>query len=488
MPRYDLCVLGAGPAGLAAAVRAHDLGKTVALIDGGRAGGAGIWDGALSSKTAWHLSGDFARARRTDRGYRGGEVALAWDEVRAEVRAACAEASALVERQLAYLAATGPRGGRVDHLRGRARFVAPDAVELSSDGAAPRRIDAERFLIAVGSRPRAMPDIAIDGDRILTSDHVDHLAAPPASLAIVGGGVVGCEYATIFGQFGATAVELLDRQPRILPSEDDDVARVIAGRFAALGVAIHRRARLESIAVRGDGVDLVIRATTDGGGDAVVERRVERVLVAIGRVPDTAALGLDLAGVQLTAGGSVVVDGTRTTSPRVWAAGDVTADVMLVNMAEIEARHAVLDMFGLDPPPIRYDAQSAIYFLSPELATVGLGEQAARAQGIPFRAAVVSNRLLRRYIAMRATDGFVKLLAHRDGRLLGLRVVGPQAGSCIQGVALLIAGGGTLDDLDRCVHPHPAVTEGVQEAARLLLGNSLYKPGAVGDLARIVEG
>ncbi|MCE9571773.1 MAG: NAD(P)/FAD-dependent oxidoreductase [Deltaproteobacteria bacterium] len=486
MTRYDLCVLGAGPAGLAAAVRAHDLGKTVALVDGGRAGGAGIWDGALSSKTAWHLSGDFARARRTDRGYRGGLVTLAWDEVRDQVRAACDEASALVQRQLAYLAAPSPRGGRVDHIPGRARFIAPDAVEIS--GPTPRRIDAERFLVAVGSRPRPLPDIAIDGERILTSDHVDHLAAPPASLAIIGGGVVGCEYATIFGQFGATAVELLDRQPRILPSEDDDVASVIAARFAALGIAIHRQARLEAIAVTGDGVDLTIRAATDGGGEAIIQRRVARVLVAIGRVPDTAALGLDAAGVRTTASGAIVVDGTRSTSPRVWAAGDVTADIMLVNMAEIEARHAVADMFGLDPPPISYDAQSAIYFLSPELASVGLGEHAARQKGIPFRAAVISNRLLRRSIAMRATDGFVKLLAHRDGRLLGLRVVGPQACSCIQGVALLIAGGGTLDDLDRCVHPHPAITEGVQEAARLLLGNSLYKPGAVGDLARIVEG
>ncbi len=486
MSRYDLCVLGAGPAGLAAAVRAHDLGKTVALIDGGRAGGAGIWDGALSSKTAWHLSGDFARARRTDRGYHGGDVTLAWAEVRAQVQAACDEAGALVERQLAYLAPPGPRGGRVDRIRGRARFIAPDAVEVS--GAPPVRIDADRFLIAVGSRPRALPDIAIDGERILTSDHVDHLAAPPASLAIIGGGVVGCEYATIFGQFGATAVELLDRQPRILPSEDDDVAAVIAARFAAHGVAIHRQARLEAIALAGDGVDLTIRAATTGGGEAVVQRRVARVLVAIGRVPDTAALDLAVAGVRTTASGAIVVDGTRSTSPRVWAAGDVTADVMLVNMAEIEARHAVADMFGLDPPPIHYDAQSAIYFLSPELASVGLGELAARQQGIPFRAAVISNRLLRRSIAMRATDGFVKLLARRDGRLLGLRVVGPQAGSCIQGVALLISNGGTLDDLDRCVHPHPAMTEGVQEAARLLLGNSLYKPGAVGDLARIVEG
>jgi dihydrolipoamide dehydrogenase len=161
---------------------------------------------------------------------------------------------------------------------------------------------------------------------------------------------------------------------------------------------------------------------------------------------------------------------------------------MLANLAELEARHAVEDMYGLDPPAIVRDAQSAIFFLSPEVASVGLNEQMAREKGIRYRAAIVSNALNRRNIAMRATTGFVKLLVRRDERLLGLRVVGPQAGTCIQGVALLIGQGGSLDAVDRCVHPHPAVTEGVLEAARLLLGRSLFRPDAMDGLCRIVDG
>ncbi|HTJ45426.1 MAG TPA: NAD(P)/FAD-dependent oxidoreductase [Kofleriaceae bacterium] len=473
--RHDLCILGAGPAGLAAAVRAHDLGKRVALVDGGRAGGTGVWDGALSSKTLWHLAGDYARARRCDRGYQGA-ASLAWSDVRAQVKAACDEATALVDRQLAYLASHGP--GRVELIKGRARFVAPHVVETSD-----ARVEADRFLVCTGSRPRALPGVAVDGERVITSDHVDHLPELPAKLAIIGGGVVGCEYATIFGLFAQTEVELLDRQARILPFEDEDVSAVVATRFAQMGVTIHRQARLESIRTVDDHAELVIRC-----GDATLTRKVDRVLLAVGREPATDGLALEIPGVKTSPGGSILAPETRTTARHVWAAGDATADVMLVNMAEIEARHAVEDMFGLEPPPIHYEAQSAIFFLSPELASVGLNEQMARARGVPFRAAVISNALNRRNLAMRATDGFVKLLAHRDGRVLGLRVVGPQAGSCIQGVALLVAGGGTLTDLDHCVHPHPAVTEGVQEAARLLLGRSLYKPGAVGELARIVEG
>ena len=161
---------------------------------------------------------------------------------------------------------------------------------------------------------------------------------------------------------------------------------------------------------------------------------------------------------------------------------------MLANMAELEARHAVEDMFGLDPPPIPYDAQSAILFLRPEVATVGLGEQQARERGIPYRAASVGLGAIRRALAMRSVDGFVKLIARRDGRILGLRVVAPQASSAIQGVALLIERGGTLEDLDRCVHPHPAVTEGVQEAARVLLGRSVLSPAAFPELVRVTSG
>ncbi|MCA9678516.1 MAG: NAD(P)/FAD-dependent oxidoreductase [Myxococcales bacterium] len=488
MARYDLCILGGGSAGIAAAVRAHDLGRSVALVVAGPLGGAGVWNGALSSKTLWHLAMDYARGRRGDRGYRGGDLALVWDDVCAQVAGACGEAEALVAHELAFLAGPGPGGvGRVEVVRGRGRFVAADAIEVRDDGgAAPRRLEAARFLIATGSRPRALDGVVVDGDRVVTSDQIERCGPPPARVAIVGAGVVGCEYATVLASFGATAVELIDRAPRILPFEDEDVSAAITASFEGLGVLVHREARLDDLAVDDDGVTLTIRQ-----GDAVTRRRVDRVLLSIGRVPATDDLGLELAGVARDARGSIVTaadDHTRTTAPHVWAAGDVTADLMLANVAELEGRHAVEDMFGHAPPPLRYDAQSAILFLRPEVATVGLGEQLARQRGVPYRAATVANRLIRRFGAMRATAGFVKLLARPDGRLLGLRMVGPQASSAIQGVALLIERGGTLEELERCMHPHPAVTEGVQEAARLLLGTSMFSPAAFPDDVRVTSG
>ncbi len=485
-PRYHLCILGAGPAGLAAAARAHALGKSVALIESGSAGGVGIVDGALSSKTLWHLAMDFARARRTDRGWHGGALTLAWPEVIAQVRAACAEAWGQVERLLAALAAPSASGGHVERITGRGRFVARDVVEV--DGDPPRRIVADHFLIAVGSRPRGLPGVDIDGDRIVTSDHIERAADLPARLAVIGAGVVGCEYATIFGAFGRTAVEVYDRGARILSFEDADLAAEVEAGLGRTGVQIHHGAHLEEVRVKDGGVQLVARIAGPGG-EQILERHVDRALLAVGRAPALDGLGLEHAGVVVDKGAikCAVAGHCRTTAPHVWAAGDVTADVMLANVAEQEGRHAVEHMFGLEPRPICYDAQSAIFFFRPEVATIGINQQTAASRGVRHRAAVVHLSILRRAIAMRATDGFIKLLADPDHRVLGLRVVAPQASSCIQGVALLIERRGTLADLDQCLHPHPAITEGVQLAARVLLGTSPYSPAAFPAQIRLLE-
>jgi dihydrolipoamide dehydrogenase len=275
-----------------------------------------------------------------------------------------------------------------------------------------------------------------------------------------------------------TRINLIDRASRILPFEDADVASVIAASFERLGILIHRQSRLKALRVVGGKVEYTL--TNAAGVDEIF--RVERALVSVGRVPNVESLRLDRAGVEIDAVGKLVGDGVSTSQPHIFAAGDVSMDVALVNVAELEGRHAVERMFGLNPPPIRYSALSSIMFLRPEVASVGLNEQRAKELGIPYRVAVVSNALIARNIAMRATHGFVKLLAEPapGDRILGLRVVGPQASSAVQGVAYLIDRGVALDAIDHGVHPHPAITEGVQECARILLGRSILKPAAFG--------
>jgi dihydrolipoamide dehydrogenase len=487
--RFDVCVLGAGPGGYAAAMRAHDLGKRVLLIERARVGGAGIHDGALSSKTMWHLSNDYQCATRSDRGYVAGSVELSYSAVMSTVRAAVSERREELVRQLAHLATRNAAGGVVVFVHGMAAFVSPHAVEVSDGSREGRvaRFEADNFVVATGSRPRVPSGVAVDGERVLTSDHIERIEDFPKSLVIVGAGVVGCEYATIFANFGRTKISILDRQSRILPFEDEDIAEAIARNFTSQGVRVHGASCLESLRVVDGLVEYVI-SYSNGQHETF---RAERALVSVGRVPNTDALGLDRAGVEVGNGGGLVVTDTRTSTPHIYAVGDVSLDVALVNVAELEGRHAVERMFGLEPRPINYDALSAIMFLKPEVASVGLNELQAKKQGIPYRVAVLSNRLVNRNIAMRATGGFVKLLATRDTRakILGLRVVGPQASSAIQGIAFLIDQGKHVDDIDRCMHPHPAITEGVQECARILLGRSIHKREAFGpDLLRLGEG
>lgn len=482
MAPFDLCVLGAGPAGFAAAMRASDLGRSVLLVEADRVGGAGIHHGALSSKTLWELAKDYATACRSDRGYRAERVSVSYPEVVAAVTGAVDERRERLEHQLAALYAPEPSPGRVTRLAGRGRIAGPHRIVIDGpDGV--REAEAGFVLVATGSAPRVLPGVEVDGRRVLTSDHLEGLHDFPERLVVLGAGVVGCEYATIFARFQRTAVHLLDREARILPFEDPDVSAVVSDGLRGLGATLHHQTRL----VRAEPVERGVRCHLEGpGGPEVVE--ASHLLLSIGRVPRTAGLGLAEVGVRVSAGGAIEVDDTRTDAPWIYAAGDTTADIALANVAELEGRHAVERMFGLQPPPLRYGALSSILFLQPEVAAVGLNEGQARARGVPFRVAALDNRLVARNVAMRATRGFVKLLAHPDGRLLGLRVVGPQASSTVQGVALLIERGGTLDDIDRCMHAHPAIPEAVQECARLLLGRSIFRPDLNPGLIRVEQG
>ena len=486
--RFDLCILGAGPAGYAAAMRALDFGKTVLLVERDRIGGAGIHSGALSSKTMWHLSNDYALACRTDRGYVAHNVELSYSKVMESVQSAVAERHGILAHQIEQL--TTPREGKNALLwfrRGSGRFLSPHQVAITDRTGQVEHFEADQFLIATGSRPRLPDGIEVDGQRIVTSDQIESLTSFPQSMVVVGAGVIGCEYATIFANFRQTKINLIDQQPRILPFEDEDIAQVIASRFESMGITIHRASKLSRMRVVDDQVEYVL--CNDQGVCEPI--RVERALISIGRIPSTADLNLAAAGVATGKNGGVLVEQTRsTTAPHIYAAGDTTMDTALVNVAELEGRHAVERMFGTEPEPIRYEALSSIMFLAPELAAVGLNEQQARKQGIRYRVAVVQNRLVNRAIAMRATAGFVKLLCAPDTeKILGLRVIGPQASSTAQGIAFLIDRGGTLSDIDHCIHPHPAIPEAVQECARVLLGRSVHRTDVFGtDLIRCGEG
>ncbi len=482
MENFDLCVIGGGPAGYAAAMRAIDLGKRVALIERDRIGGTGIYNGALASKTLWELSHRVATANEVLRGRDREPFRLSWEEITKTLNEAQFERKYLYSCHMQMMAAQPGEAGRMfKHIRGHSVFTDTHTVTVMRDEV-PSTISADHFVIATGSRPRNLPAIHVDERKIFSSDGIFDIQELPKSIVIIGAGVVGCEFATIFSNFGATKVHLIDRAPRILPFEDEDISDLVARNLERKGVVIHHQARLESISAEPDAVRYMLRY--DNGDTEEVA--VEKALLSVGRVANVDRLGLDRAQVDMDASGNVVLNGTFTSQPHIHVVGDAMGANMLVNIGEQEGRHAVERIFHEHEQPLSHANVSTIMFLDPEVAGVGLNEQECRKQNIPHRTARIDYSCIARAIAMRRTKGFFKLIVTDDTamKVLGMRAVGEHASSAIQAVALMMGTGIGIPELAKLMHPHPSITEGVQECARMLLGTSIFKPEVLNDRMR----
>lgn len=484
MEHYDLCVIGGGPAGYAAAMRAMDLGKRVLLVERDRIGGTGIYNGALTSKTLWEIAQRVSSANDLMR-TRGREpFRLSWEEINKTLNEAVFERKYLYACHMQLLASRNgwPGEGLFRHERGTARMTGPNAVRIERADACIT-VHAEHIIVATGSRPRSLPGIPVDERTILTSDGIFNLEELPKSIVIIGAGVIGCEFATIFSNLGDTRVYLIDRTDRILPFEDTDISELIARNMERKGVVIHRSAKLDGIKMVDGEVEYTL-SYPDGRTETV---RVEKALLSVGRTPNLEGLGFDLAGVATDPQtGLIQLNGTRTSQPQIQVVGDATAANMLVNLGEMEGRHAVERIWTGRTDDLSYSNSSTIMFLDPEVAGVGFNEQECQKRGIPYRVARVDYACLARAIAMRRTKGFFKVIITNDDqmRVLGMRAVGEHASSAIQAVALMMRLGISIRELADLVHPHPSITEGVQECARMLLGQSIFKPSVFEDKMR----
>lgn len=475
--RFDLCVIGGGPAGYAAAMRAIDLEKKVVLIERDKIGGAGIYNGALSSKTLWELSNKVANVNEVISTRLQDKVKLSWKEITSTLN------EAIFERKYQYACHIKLLENEVNHdlfryERGSGKLLDKHNVQITREGY-ERTIYADNIILATGSRPRQLPEMKVDEETILTSDGIDGLKDHPESIVIVGAGVVGCEFATIFANFGKTKVYMIDRADRILPFEDTDVSSLITKNLEKKGVTVHNRSSLERLEIKDGRVEYEI-SDPDGKRQTL---QVEKALLSIGRVPNFESLGLENAGVELTKNGSIGEKDTQTNISNIYAVGDVSGHIMLVNMGEVEARHAVERIFYDYVRPLRYDNVSTIMFLLPEVAGVGMNEMQARSQGIAHKVAKIDYSCIARAIAMRKTQGFFKIIVSddEDMNILGMRAVGEHASSAIQAVALMIHSGIPAPTLAELVHPHPSIIEGIQECVRMLLNRSIFKSSVFKD-------
>lgn len=472
MEKYDLVVIGAGPSGYAAAMRALDFKKKVLLIERSRVGGAGVTNGALSSKTWWELSRETAAFRRHLGRYKIPEPEISFGAVQQEVCEAVKERRMLLEEQIDLISA---HTNLLTYKEGRARLKSRHHVEITTSTGV-EVVETDYIILATGSRPRYLPELPIDEKVVMTSDGIENMKDFPSSMVIVGAGVIGCEYATIFAGFGKTKVSIIDKGDRILPFEDEDVVEVIERNLEKSGVTIHRNSKLIRMEVKKGKVEYELEYN-DGRKEVF---HVEKALVSVGRVPNYEDLWDENVGIQMSKRG-IEDNDTQTNVENIYAVGDITADISLVNVGELEGRYAVEKIFGHPKRKLVYENISTIMFLNPEVAGVGHNEISAREKGLDYKVVKLDYSCIPRAIAKRNTQGFIKLLVTNDEvmTILGMKVVGLHASSAIQAVAVLISMNKGIEELAECVHPHPSITEGIQECVRMLLGKSMLKPDAM---------
>jgi dihydrolipoamide dehydrogenase len=467
MEHYDLIVIGGGPSGYAGAMRAIDFGKKVLLVEKRKIGGAGVYDGVLTSKTLWEQALKTASIREMIPDYK-----VSIESIQKIVNEAVYERKTQMTLHLQLLQKLPKK--LMSYEKGNAFLIDKHTIQITKEDGKSKKVSAENILIATGSRPRIPGNIPVDEKIIVTSDGIKNFETFPKSMVVVGAGVIGCEFATIFSALGQTQVFLIDKAERILPFEDADVSEIVTHNLQMQGAKVHHGASLKRMEIK-DGMVEYELEYKDGRAEIFI---VEKALVSTGRVPNVENLGLENAGVRLKERGGIWDDDTQTNISNIYSAGDVTTEVALVNVGEREARHAVARMYGPTVKPLSYKNISTIMFLNPEVASVGMSEQECVAKNIPHKVVKLDMSTNARAIAMRKTFGFFKIIVTNDNgmRILGMRVVGEHASSSIQAVAYLINTNQGIRDLAEMMHPHPSITEGVQECLRMLLNKSIYKP------------
>lgn len=451
---YDLCVIGSGPAGEKGAAQAAYFGKTVCLVERApRPGGAAVNSGTIPSTTLRETALYFSGLRQ--RGLYGIEYRVKRDITVGDFMY---RERAVVDASWQQIAHNLDRH-QITQVQGHARFVSPDTLEVTRRGEGPRHISANVFLLATGSRPSRPTDVPFDGRVVVDSDEILSLRAIPSRLVVVGGGVVGCEYAGIFGALGVKVV-LVNARDRLLSQLDVELSE-------ALRVEMTRRLGVQVVL----GID-VAGVAVDGGLATVRladgrEFVGECVLWSAGREGNTDGLGLDAAGVKLDRREYVIADRHyRTSNPRVYAAGDILGFPLLANTAMEQARVAMCHAFDLKYKQAVSDFVPYGVWTVPEIATVGLGEDAARAQGIPTEVGRASFRMNPRGQIIGDTEGFVKLVFRADDqRLLGASVVGEGACELIHVPSAVLAHGGSLDYFIQAVFNYPTLGDSFKYAA-----------------------
>ena len=463
---FDLVVIGGGPGGYVAAIRAAQLGMKVACVDKRRAlGGTCLNIGCIPSKALLQSSERYQEANESlaQHGVKLGKVGL-------DLKTMMERKDEVVEgltKGVAFLF----KKNSVQTFTGTARITARGEVTVGSDNGGGGRLGAERILIATGSDHMPLPGVEIDEERIVSSTGALSLPDVPGHLVVVGAGYIGLELGSIWRRLGArvTVVELLDS---ITPGMDGEVAKHLQRILAKQGLQFRLSRKVTGASKAKDGVTLTVEPAAGGAAETIA---CDIVLVAIGRRPYTEGLGLEGLGVEADNRGFIKVDGRYETSvPGVYAIGDAVPGPMLAHKAEDEAVAAVETMAG-QSGHVNYDAIPGVIYTWPEVAAVGKTEEELEKAGLAYRVGRFPFTANSRARCNAFTDGFVKILADRaSDRVLGVHIIGPEAGDIIHEALLAMEFGGAAEDIARTCHAHPSLSEAVKEAALAVDGRAIH--------------
>lgn len=469
MAKFDVVVIGAGPGGYVAAIKAAQAGKRVGLIEKEALGGVCLNWGCIPTKALIKSAEVYESIKEAGAyGIKVGSVAADFSAIIARSRAVADGMSKGID----YLM----RKNGINVIFGSASFVSDSHLEVTRADGTTEFVHGTHIILAAGHRPRTFPNLPIDGERVFHYRQAMNLPTQPASLLCIGAGAIGMEFAYFYNAIG-TEVHVVEVAEHVLPLEDSEVAKKVGDSFRKRGVQIHVGKKVDKLEVGADGVAVHIvdaaAPSPDGEADVI---EVERVLVAVGMAPNTAGLGLANAGIICDERGFVQVDAfMRTTAACVYAIGDIVGGKLLAHKASYEGEIAVAHLTG-HPEPADYSQVPACTYCHPQVASVGLSERAAKEAGQAVIIGRFDFQASGKAKAIGDYDGFVKLVFSQEHlQLLGAHIVGPDSTELLSELSIALRLESTAEELATTIHAHPTLSEAVMEAAADALGRCVHQ-------------
>jgi dihydrolipoamide dehydrogenase len=463
--RVEALVIGAGPGGYAAGIRLGQLKKKSLVVERDKPGGICLNVGCIPSKALINASKLFDKIRH------GGDIGILADNPRVDM-AKMQQWKGEVVAKLTGGVKILLKANGCDYRTGTARFVSRNTVELtSSDGKGKTVITADHIVVATGSRPIEIPGFKFDGQRIVDSTGALDFPSVPEKFVVIGGGYIGIEIGTLYAKLGAK-VTVVEALPNILAGNDPEIVQLVARKLKKLGVEVVTGAKAKSWAEKGGRAVVTIDVDGQGGKPQTIE--ADKVLVAVGRRPNSEGLGLEEIGVKIERGFVPVDRQLRTNVPGVYAIGDVAGQPMLAHKASHEAE-VVAEVIAGHKAEMDVRCIPAVIFSDPEVASAGISAEEAGKRGRTVKVGKFPFAALGRAITNADTDGFVKVVIDAQSKeVLGIHIVGNGASDVIAEAALAIEMGALADDISLTIHAHPTLPEAIMEAAKASLGEAIH--------------